>query len=333
MNKDSNKYLKENIRIFGCFILGAVIMAALIFHFDSIFGFSDERYIVSFWRDFLYNSPKEYTISALVHGRDLSEYESRRVRGYTNMTYCIDDETIFLYDSKTDKYGIADKNGNWLLKPYYSSIDMQYTDKGIIVLDAGQIGYHEYGVFDLNYNELLPPISSEIEFYDDCIWVKNFGKYKFYCGVYDYSGNVIIDPIYEDVRVYNDFFVVEKNLNEADDYNSSQKKDHDTRFGIYDYEGNAVFEPIYKNIIVDREYESIIIQYNDEMFGIFDCKGNDLLADKFPQIDYMEKLDDWPILFIVGIHGQYGVINGCGDVVMDFVYYDIGTLKYDYDFK
>lgn len=82
MNKDSNKYLKENIRIFGCFILCAVIMAALIFHFDSIFGFSDERYIVSFWRDFLYNSPKEYTISALVHGRDLSEYESRRVRGY-----------------------------------------------------------------------------------------------------------------------------------------------------------------------------------------------------------------------------------------------------------
>lgn len=72
MNKDSNKYLKENIRIVGCFILGAVIMAALIFHFDSIFGFSDERYIVSFWRDFLYNSPKEYTISALVHSRDVS---------------------------------------------------------------------------------------------------------------------------------------------------------------------------------------------------------------------------------------------------------------------
>ena len=363
MTTKQKKNQKESRIIFGLFIVAAGVMAALLFRYGPNAGFSKENYVVSFWRDFLFDSPKDYVINKIAGSTH--EYRTSEDVEFADNSFCLDDGNLFLFDAQTGMYGFADQYGNFLTPSRYDNCDFSHMDKGVIITDEyiDYPDYIKYGLLDLNYNELLETTYIEFEFYDNLIYAEEY--YSDNCGIYDYNGNAIAKSFGRGISFYDDFIVAE--------VVSSGNSSYYTKgfYGVYDYDGKEVIEPIYNNIFVEPGAERFIAIDYDGYYRLFDYEGNNVLGDSYTDIDccslgeeaeypyvfmiknedvtfficdkdgnkltdtydYMKQVEGSRVLFIVCKDGKYGVIDYLGNTYIDFVYDDLGTLKEENDIK
>lgn len=255
--KDYKKRQRENILITSFFIIAAGVMAVLLVHFGS-FKVSDSNYICSFWRDFLFVSPKEYAIQGVVSG-----FTGKTHNDLENGSYLMDDGNLFLFDNSRGKYGVANENGEWIVEPAYMEFDFQYSDKGIIIVEADD--FYDYGVMDLNYNLLLEPVYYNITVYDDVISVNEGHRYN--CGLFDFNGNIVVEPIYSDIKVLED---VERIIVFDSEYN----------YWLLDFEGNDILGGPYSYISYSTyDDDFYVFKVKDKNNNSFKC---DIDGNKSP---------------------------------------------------
>ena len=363
MTTKQKKNQKESRIIFGLFIVAAGVMAALLFRFGPNAGFSKENYVVSFWWDFLFDSPKDYAMNMIAGSTH--EYNWDGEIDKTDKSTCLDDGNLLLFDAQTGMYGFADKYGNWLTTARYDNCDFSHMDKGVIITEE-YIRYPDYikhGLLDLNYNELLETKYKNIVFFDNYVYAEEYGSDN--CGIYDYSGNAIVESVQRGILLYDDFIVAEIVPSEDRDYYT------EGFYGVYDFNGKEIIEPKYDYIFTELGPERFIVRDYDNKYRLFDFEGNDILGECYEEIDcrfldeeaeyqyifiimnedgtfficdkdgnkltdtyeYMEKVKGSNVLFIVGVNGKYGVIDYLGNIYIDFVYDNLGTLKKENDIK
>ncbi|MCR5771641.1 MAG: WG repeat-containing protein [Butyrivibrio sp.] len=330
--KDYKKKQRENILITGFFVIIAVIMAVLLGRSGSPDN-KEMNYICSFWRDFLYVSPKEYAMQGIISG-----FTGKSHKDLENGSYLMDDGNLFLFDNSQGKYGIANENGEWIVEPAYMEFDFQYSDKGIIITKADE--YKNYGVMDLNYNLLIDPIYDNISVYEDLISVNEGDKYN--CGVFDLNGNMVVEPIYNEVKIYNDcicarldddyrgtYILFDRKGNELARYNSDLilvynkaitvrfVEDETCYFGVYDHSGNTILEPIYEDVDVFEDIERMIVKDSDNNYYLLDFECNDVLGGPCKYIDYPTHKDDDYAFIIEDQNSNYNICDKDGNILVD----------------
>ena len=353
-----------NIIVFGFFVVAALILGRFVLVKKSVKtgeesipfeNLSNEGYIKSFWDDFFYNSPKEDVICQIV-------MKSVNVNKVTdNKSFCMDDGNLFLYDIRSNSYGIADRRGNWILKPEYKDIDTSHVDKGIIILDKGG-WYHELGVTDLSYNVVIEPYYECLDFYDGFIYAYNLSPRFF--ALYDYEGNVIIGPSYGDIEFQDDYIIAE--IYNTDDTGNDLPEDR--QYGLYDYEGHEFLKPEYSSISIKSEVRRFIVEDKESGYRLLDYDFNDILGESYKYIelicqgeeknnpyvfiiedqnekyyfcdrdgeklsdnyyDYLQKIAGSDYLYIAKDNDKYGVIDCYGQIYLDFRYSDLQSLSYN----
>lgn len=362
MTTKQKKNQKESRIIFGLFIVAAGVMAALLFRYGPNAGFSKENYVVSFWGDFLFDSPKDYAMN--MSAGSTHRYLRTEDVELTNNSFCLDDGNLFLFDAQTGMYGFADKYGNWLTTARYDNCDFSHMDKGVIITEeyTRYPDYIDYGLLDLNYNELFKTSYRNIEIYDYYACIEEWSGNS---EIYFYNNGVTLLTAEYTISIYDDFFVAEIISSEDKDYRP------DGYYGVYDNNGEAIIEPVYDYISVKSGPERFIARDMYANYRLLDYEGNDVLGDyckyisyysvdgetEYPYVfkiedkdgknffcdkdgnkvtdtyDYMKEVKDSDVLFIVGVDGKYGVIDYLGNIYIDFVYYDLSTLKEENDIK
>ncbi len=363
MTTKQKKNQKESRIVFGLFIVAAGVMAALLFLYGPNAGFSKENYVVSFWGDFLFDSPKDYAMNMIAGSTH--EYNWDGEIDKTDKSTCLDDGNLLLFDAQTGMYGFADKNGNWLTTGRYDNCDFSHIDKGVIITKE-YINYPDYikhGLLDLNYNEILETKYKNIVFYDNVVYAEEYGSDNY--GIYDYSGNAIVESVKRGILFYDDFIVAEIVPSEDRDYYT------EGFYGVYDYNGKEIIEPKYDCIFVEFGPDRFIARDYDDKYRLFDFEGIDVLGDSYTDIDccslgeeaeypyvfmikkenvtfficdkdgnkltdtydYMKQVEGNRVLYIVGADGKYGVIDYLGNTYIDIVYDDLSTLKEENDIK
>lgn len=330
--KDYKKRQRENIVITCFFVIAAGIMAALLIHFSALDN-NETNYICSFWRDFLYVSPKEYAMQGIISG-----FTGKTHNDLENGSYLMDDGNLFLFDNSRGKYGVANENGEWIVEPAYMEFDFQYRDKGIIIVEVDD--FYDYGVMDLNYNLLLEPVYYNITVYDDLISVNE--GHKDNCGVFDLNGNTVVEPIYNEIEIYDDcicarldddyrgtYILFDRKGNELARYNSdlifvydqtikvSIVEDEKCYFGVYDHSGNTILEPIYKDVDVFEDIERMIVKDSDNNCYLLDFECNDVLGGPCNHIDYPTHKDDDYAFIIEDQNSNYNICDKDGNILLD----------------
>lgn len=251
------------------------------------------------------------------------------------------------------KYGIIDEKGKRIIKPEYDSISSDqyyntedgYKKSGYIVCNITQDGYR-YGYFDyeggkvleVEYNQIirLSQMSKGNEAY--LISAKN-GQY----GVF-VNNNKIINTQYQSISYDSGIgmFIVERTgkygaINEKGmeilkpEYSDIQingiymytKKDEEQK--VFDKSGSQV--DIDDNITIEAttssEYYIKIEQNDNETYTLLNSKLEEITNQKYQYLEYLFK----NYFIATNMDGQSGIVDENGNIIVDFKYDLIQTIK------
>ncbi|MFN8673369.1 MAG: WG repeat-containing protein [Candidatus Sericytochromatia bacterium] len=281
------------------------------------FSKDNKNFGVIDYKDNIIIKPKYQDIKPLIDNKDLY------IVKYNNKYSIIDKKENFLvkdfkykisnfYENRiifsTEKgYGLADKNGNILVKPEYflflsSKNKMFYAKKT----------NNQSAFFDLNGKKLF---SNKYNYpynpnYDLIIIEKDKKS-----GLMDLNGKVVVPPKYDFIftSLNNTYSII-----------------NNRKYGLIDEKGKVVVEPKYEYIDIFGKENKTIFRENKK-FGIIDSKGNIVLKPKFDEINFI-----YGNYASVKLGNKFGAIDKNGKIVIEpkYEYFDMfnnfGISNYDY---
>ena len=193
------------------------------------------------------------------------------------------------------KYGVIDKDGYEIVKPYYEKI-YPFENGYAKVKYAGL-----WGIINKKGQEVVRPIYTDITFDLDRAIVKKLNnKYS----LITLDGKILSKFEYDDIVIYNDKMVRVKRNN---------------LYGFIDIDGNEVLEPKY-DMIDDSHFndEGLCVVMHNDKWGYINKNFEEVIKPIYddistPQHGYIR----------VKLNNKYGLITPDGKVVADPIYNEI----------
>ena len=186
------------------------------------------------------------------------------------------------YFSMDGQYGYMDKNGGIVVEPIYD--DAGYFYEGLAVVMKDGFG----GVIADDGREILPPEYIGISMEDTCI----IAQKEDYFYLFDREGNEVSSGTWDWISGGRDLFYIHQ----------------DDKKGFLDKYGNMILEPIYEYIMPIPEKELIIVQNENDEYGIVDYEGQVRLPFCYSTIRYLGDADG---LYVVEADtGKAGYLDG-----------------------
>ena len=184
------------------------------------------------------------------------------------------------YSPAAEKYGYADREGNFVIDPIYAAAT-HFTPDGLVTVkmkdETEETGF--YGVIDSEGEEVLPFVYERLSsFYPSgyaAFGVKTdkvdefFGYNIYLYGVIDKTGKVIVEPTYPGIRWIGDGYL----MAEQETENMFEEV-----YNIYDFDGNVVYACIQED---ERCNEAFVVRDN-RLWRIqekFEPEENQIKAD------------------------------------------------------
>ena len=254
-------------------------------------------------------SAKEYALKRMYKYLKADHFESPKF-----LSRVIYDDCIACYDYKTQKYGLVDNNGNWIVEPvcsdvkqYHSYYTDNFVDEEIVRLKNGD----SEALVDKKGNWYLEPgvFYQTISFRNYGI---SFSEYNngLHWGLRDYEGNTILEPKYEDFSVFPEDNVIFATVREGE-YRLLDMKGNEILDGERDYiEYTYSSEP-------DKKLFFIVCDENRKYYTC-DVNGKDILPHDY---DRLEAVGNG--IMLAEIDGKEGFIDENGNEVLEICYKDI----------
>ena len=174
---------------------------------------------------------------------------------FSHPSYVFKNGYCVIQDVVTEKYGLIDKRGEWILNPEYGYIFNSY---GFWHVEKDG----RYGLYDSELNEMFPTTNTAIEI-DDSEKAIEVRCTDNTAQRYDYDGNLLVDFViddienmqYETTELRNDcayseeyydnkVYAVAKCLR----YRVNAGCYYNDHYGLMDRDGNRITEPLYTRI-------------------------------------------------------------------------------------
>ena len=230
----------------------------------------------------------------------------------------ISNDQIQYYKLEQDgKYGVIDREGNIVVEPVYSTIDIPNPTLPVFIKsDDGQ----NFSAIDNNGNNILTGyesveaisinnISSNIPYEKTVLKYKQGGLY----GLIDMQGNKITDNIYNSIT-------------NIDYKEGNLKVEQNGQYGVINIKGTTIIKPEYESIIADGYYDEetkyeragfiLRIKTDDGYkFGYADRKGKIILEPLYNEISRITEITGDDIFLITANNGRYGVVKNGKEVL------------------
>ena len=230
----------------------------------------------------------------------------------------ISNDQIQYYKLEQDgKYGVIDREGNIVVEPVYSTIDIPNPTLPVFIKsDDGQ----NFSAIDNNGNDILTGyesveaisinnISSNIPYEKTVLKYKQGGLY----GLIDMQGNKITDNIYNSIT-------------NIDYKEGNLKVEQNGQYGVINIKGTTIIKPEYESIIADGYYDEetkyeragfiLRIKTDDGYkFGYADRKGKIILEPLYNEISRITEITGDDIFLITANNGRYGVVKNGKEVL------------------
>ena len=230
----------------------------------------------------------------------------------------ISNDQIQYYKLEQDgKYGVIDREGNIVVEPVYSTIDIPNPTLPVFIKsDDGQ----NFSAIDNNGKNILTGyesveaisinnISSNIPYEKTVLKYKQGGLY----GLIDMQGNKITDNIYNSIT-------------NIDYKEGNLKVEQNGQYGVINIKGTTIIKPEYESIIADGYYDEetkyeragfiLRIKTDDGYkFGYADRKGKIILEPLYNEISRITEITGDDIFLITANNGRYGVVKNGKEVL------------------
>ncbi len=232
---------------------------------------------------------------------------------------------------ENNKYGVIDKNGNVVIEPNYTTVQIPNPSKPVFICITGynqekeeydSIVYNEKKeiLFKDYENVQAIPIDTNIDstpYEKSTLEYKKEGKY----GLLNINGKKITDAIYESINSINYkegcFLVKQNNL-----------------VGVINLNGKTIIETKYETITSDNYYSEekdnkqtgfIVSQRTEDgyRYGYINYRGNIILDLQYTELErVIEIKDNKQLYFIAFKNGQAGLIKN-NKLLLNYEYEDI----------
>lgn len=230
-------------------------------------------------------------------------------------------------EEETEKYGIIDREGNYVVEPIYDDISSFSEGLAIISLDdkygvinkKGEIvvepqydriyGFEEglakfefndkWGIIDKEGNIVVKPQYDFISNFEDGLARVRVGAYpNGKEGIIDRDGNILIEPKYDTI---------------CDFHNGLACVKTDNKYGFIDKTGKAVVEPKYDKVGGNFNNGFAVVYIGEER-SFIDTKGN-VITDMKPYAD-IDNLEPFPDK-VPSFRAKWGYRNAFDEVVIE----------------
>ncbi len=230
----------------------------------------------------------------------------------------ISNDQIQYYKLEQDgKYGVIDREGNIVVEPVYSTIDIPNPTLPVFIKsDDAQ----NFSAIDNNGNDILTGyesveaisinnISSNIPYEKTVLKYKQGGLY----GLIDMQGNKITDNIYNSIT-------------NIDYKEGNLKVEQNGQYGVINIKGTTIIKPEYESIIADGYYDEetkyeragfiLRIKTDDGYkFGYADRKGKIILEPLYNEVSRITEITGDDVFLITANNGRYGVVKNGKEVL------------------
>lgn len=236
-----------------------------------------------------------------------------------------------------DRLGIIDGNGNIVIEPNYSVIQIPDPSKPLFVCMSNyNTQTKEYETKVLNDKkeqvitgyetiQAIPRETTEdgVPFENTVLKYKKNGKF----GLINLEGKEITDPIYDDISAvtYKEGMLLVK-IN--------------GKVGVININGVEVIKPEYDNITVDNYYDVktrykntgfIVCKISEDgyRYGYIDFKGNVILNPEYTKIERVTEIEDEKDIYLIAYKdGQAGLLKN-KKIILNYEYEDIIYYAYN----
>ena len=228
-------------------------------------------------------------------------------------------EQIKYYKLEQDKkYGVIDKEGNIIIEPKYTMLDIPNPTKDIFIVQeegnanyyaidsAGNKIYTQYeSVEAININT----IASNIPYEKSVLKYKQNGLY----GIIDFDGKEITDSIYD-------------SISSIDYKEGCLKVELEGKYGVINIKGTEILKPEYDLVLADGYYDEeskyenagfiLRIKTDDGYrFGYADKKGKIILEPLYNEVNRITELEGKDIYLITSNNGRYGLLKNGKEIL------------------
>lgn len=184
------------------------------------------------------------------------------------------------YFSVDGRYGYMDQKGNTVIEPVYD--DAGYFKDGF----AQVIQNGRYGIIDRTGTEIIAPEYDAICFSDTFFIAEGEGSYD----CFDSTGRKLLASC-ERISVKDGYLCFER----------------DEKWGIADATGRILLEPRYGSVSPVKEKELVIVEEGD-YYGILDFSGAVKVPFLYSWISYESGVENG--VYHVSLDGKWGCLNG-----------------------
>lgn len=171
-------------------------------------------------------------------GKPINGKKYFRIRGYDNYAY----HGNYVAIPEKGKYGLVDRDGNWVYEPEFSDITIGRRNMWVAVKNG------KYGVIGADGQMVLPCEYEHAFIFPDNGITVGFADHS--RKLFDYSGNLIDDFVFDDVYSLNyptDEFDEEGNRKQM--AAKMHKYEVDNYYGLMSKDGVPVTPPLYSSIV------------------------------------------------------------------------------------
>ena len=230
----------------------------------------------------------------------------------------IQDSDIQYYKLEKDGlYGVIDKEGNVVIEPKYTSIDIPNPTKAVFIKsDDGK----NYSAIDEKGNQLftdydsveaisINSITSNIPYEKTVLKYKQGGLY----GLIDFDGKKITENIYNSIT-------------NIDYKEGNLKVEQNGSYGVINIKGTTILEPVYDAIMADGYYNEetkyekagfILRIVTDEgyRFGYADRTGKIILDTLYNEVSRLTEVKGDDVYLVTSTNGRYGLYKNNKEIL------------------
>ena len=230
----------------------------------------------------------------------------------------IQDSDIQYYKLEKDGlYGVIDKEGNVVIEPKYTSIDIPNPTKAVFIKsDDGK----NYSAIDEKGNQLftdydsveaisINSITSNIPYEKTVLKYKQGGLY----GLIDFDGKKITENIYNSIA-------------NIDYKEGNLKVEQNGSYGVINIKGTTILEPVYDAIMADGYYNEatkyekagfILRIVTDEgyRFGYADRTGKIILDTLYNEVSRLTEVKGDDVYLVTSTNGRYGLYKNNKEIL------------------